>query len=153
MKGKEAPKFWSWEDVHEIAGIAGVEPWGYSLRDLLTRAKAVQLEEWDKIAAIRAQIFSFHAALSGKRVNIKIEDFNPHRKAGSSTSSGGSGNQFAGQTPLKKMSEIAKAGAYLPKKLTEEQKAAIWDRLMDVRVSEKARKDAIVQMRSEARDG
>jgi hypothetical protein len=118
---------------------------------LLTRARAIQLEEWDKVAAVRAQIAGFAMMFSGKRSNIHVEDFNPHRKAGSVVeSSGGSGG---GGTPLKQMAAIAKAGAYLPKKLTEEEKSRVWDRLMGAREDERAKRDAIVAMRGEVSDG
>ena len=64
---------WTWQTIHEIAGIAGVDPWDYSLRELVWRYDAIRMEQWDHTAWL-----CFHIPRWGKTRKTPI-DFNPLR--------------------------------------------------------------------------
>lgn len=57
-----------------MAALAGVEPWRYTLRELLWMADARRAEAWDRVAWTCAHILKPY--MTGKP---NLEDFNPLR--------------------------------------------------------------------------
>lgn len=53
--------------IHELAAIAGVEPWRYSLRRLHQMATARQMAEWDRVSMIVAMLHNLHVRPGDRR--------------------------------------------------------------------------------------
>lgn len=63
-----------WRVVHELAAVAGVDPWGYTLRELVWRAEAVRQEAWEHTAHVIAALLS---VMGGEAV--APDDVNPYK--------------------------------------------------------------------------
>lgn len=48
---RREPPDW-WRECFEAAGVAGVEPWGYSLRELRWMADGRERRAWDRAGAV-----------------------------------------------------------------------------------------------------
>ena len=60
-------------DCHRLAARAGVDPWDYSLKELVWRAEEIQYDEWDRVAWLCLHM----PRLSGEVMTI--DDFHPIR--------------------------------------------------------------------------
>jgi hypothetical protein len=85
-----------------------VEPWDYSLRELVWRARARQMEDWDQVAWLCAHVPRF-----SKR-RYTVEDFHPLRKA-------------RRQVNISELDrQIKEVESLLPDDLTEDEIEARW---------------------------
>jgi hypothetical protein len=61
--------------VYEIAGVAGVPPEGYSLRELCWLARGVDKAAWARTAMLCAVVAS---TFGGRKRRFKPSDFSPY---------------------------------------------------------------------------
>lgn len=88
--------------------MAGVDPWDYSVRELVWRMQAIMLEEWDRVAWLCFYMPRF----SSRR--MKPEDFHPIRSAKNQVNIG------------ELLCWIKEMKNYLPHKLSEEEIEKRW---------------------------
>jgi len=93
--------------LFEAAGIAGVDPWPYTFRQLVWMSNAKQRSEWEQTALIAALIHN-----TNSKTKRRVDDFNPFKE----TSGPRMSNLSIGDT-----AKILAAKGYKVKRMTKKR--------------------------------